>query len=57
MQREFISHATAIITFRTTSLTYRLMEKKTVAIQLDPSVNIDSIINSIKVRSLWNSMR
>jgi len=31
--------------------------KKTVAIQLDPSVNIDSIINSIKVRSLWNSMR
>ena len=31
--------------------------KKTVSIQLDPLTDIDAIINSIQVRSLWNSMR
>ena len=31
--------------------------KKTVSIQLDPLSDIDAIINSIQVRSLWNSMR
>lgn len=31
--------------------------KKIVSIQLDPLSDIDAIINSIQVRSLWNSMR
>tara|TARA_B100000524_G_scaffold5523_1_gene3695 strand:- start:27092 stop:29662 length:2571 start_codon:yes stop_codon:yes gene_type:complete len=31
--------------------------KKTISIQLDPLSDIDAIISSIQIRSLWNSMR
>lgn len=31
--------------------------KKTISIQLDPLSDVDAIISSIQIRSLWNSMR
>ena len=31
--------------------------KKTISIQLDPLSDVDAIISSIEIRSLWNSMR
>ena len=31
--------------------------KKTISIQLDPLTDVDAVINSIKLRSLWNSIR